>query len=109
MYAFIKSGHTVRWALQIQSYYPKILYNPGKSIAVANLLFRATYDDFVRNLNVVFIDLASRKYKDIFDEQIKYENVKKITDCFKSAVINENYINWTNSGCQKGTPKDIAK
>ncbi|GBN09022.1 Transposon Tf2-6 polyprotein [Araneus ventricosus] len=94
------SGRLARWALQIQSFHPKILYTPGKSNVVADLLSRPVHDnkEFVCNLNTISIELPSRRSRDIREEQMKDEDIKKIIDCFESGRKDEDFINWTSRG-----------
>ncbi|GBL54392.1 Retrovirus-related Pol polyprotein from transposon 297, partial [Araneus ventricosus] len=94
------SGRLARWALQIQSFHPKILYTPGKSNVVADLLSRPVHDnkEFVCNLNTISIELPSRRSRDIREEQMKDEDLKKIIDCFESGRKDEDFINWTSRG-----------
>ncbi|GBM95588.1 Transposon Tf2-9 polyprotein, partial [Araneus ventricosus] len=94
------SGRLARWALQIQLFHPKILYTPGKSNVVADLLSRPVHDnkEFVCNLNTISIELPSRRSRDIREEQMKDEDIKKIIDCFESGRKDEDFINWTSRG-----------
>ncbi|XP_035210109.1 WASH complex subunit 5-like [Stegodyphus dumicola] len=71
-----------------------------ESKVIADLLSRPSYanNDFVCDLNAVSIDLPSRKSKDIREEQMKDEDVRKIIDCFESCKKDENYVNWTSRG-----------
>ncbi|GBN22626.1 Retrovirus-related Pol polyprotein from transposon 297 [Araneus ventricosus] len=94
------SGRLARWALQIQSFHPKILYTPGKSNVVADLLSRPVHDnkEFVCNLNTISIELPSRRSRYIREEQMKDEDMKKIIDCFESGRKDEDFINWTSRG-----------
>ncbi|GBM17650.1 Retrovirus-related Pol polyprotein from transposon 297 [Araneus ventricosus] len=106
------SGRLARWALQIQSFHPKILYTPGKSNVVADLLSRPVHDnkEFVCNLNTISIELPSRRSRDIREEQMKDEDIKKIIDCFESGRKDEDFINWTSRGyLMNQAPKQLRR
>lgn len=69
----------------MQSYHPKIFYAPGKWNVISDIISKPTYenDDFVRDLNAVSIVLSYPRLKDIRDEQMKGENVKRLYTVLK--------------------------
>ncbi|GBM35753.1 Retrovirus-related Pol polyprotein from transposon 17.6 [Araneus ventricosus] len=94
------SGRLARWALQIQSYNPKIEYTPGKANVLADMLSRPTNlnEDVPCDIFAVSTDFPVRKSKDIRQEQLKDEELKKIIDCFENSSKDENFANWTSRG-----------
>ncbi|GBN67128.1 Retrovirus-related Pol polyprotein from transposon 297 [Araneus ventricosus] len=94
------SGRLARWALQIQSYNPKIEYTPGKANVLADMLSRPTNlnEDVPCDIFAVSADFPVRKSKDIRQEQLKDEELKKIIDCFENSSKDENFANWTSRG-----------
>ncbi|GBO03898.1 Retrovirus-related Pol polyprotein from transposon 17.6 [Araneus ventricosus] len=74
------SGRLARWALQIQSFNPKIEYTPGKANVLADMLSRPTNlnEDAPCDIFAVSADFPVRKSKDIRQEQLKDEELKKI-------------------------------
>ncbi|GBN77659.1 Retrovirus-related Pol polyprotein from transposon 297 [Araneus ventricosus] len=94
------SGRLERWALQIQSFNPKIEYTPGKANVLADMLSRPTNlnEDVPCGIFAVSADFPARKSKDIRQEQLKDEELKKIIDCFENSSKDENFANWTSRG-----------
>ncbi|GBM43638.1 Retrovirus-related Pol polyprotein from transposon 17.6 [Araneus ventricosus] len=94
------SGRLARWALQIQSFNPKIEYTPGKANVLADMLSRPTNlnEDVPCDIFAVSADFPVRKSKDIRQEQLKDEELKKIIDCFENSSKDENFANWTSRG-----------
>ncbi|GBL79856.1 Transposon Tf2-6 polyprotein [Araneus ventricosus] len=94
------SGRLARWALQIQSFNPKIEYTPGKANVLADMLSRPTNlnEDVPCDIFAVSADSPVRKSKDIRQEQLKDEELKKIIDCFENSSKDENFANWTSRG-----------
>ncbi|GBM89956.1 Transposon Tf2-6 polyprotein [Araneus ventricosus] len=94
------SGRLARWALQIQSFNPKIEYTPGKANVLADMLSRPTNlnEDVPCDIFAVLADFPVRKSKDIRQEQLKDEELKKIIDCFENSSKDENFANWTSRG-----------
>ncbi|KAF8790278.1 Transposon Tf2-9 polyprotein like [Argiope bruennichi] len=77
------SGRLARWALQIQSFNPKIEYMPGKSNVLAGMLSRPTNlnEDVPCDVFAISADFPVRRPRDIREEQLKDEELKKIIDC----------------------------
>ena len=94
------SGRLARWALQLQSYNLKIEYIPGKANVVADMLSRPTcsHEGNECDLCTVTVDIPSRNPKEIRDEQLKDEELKKIIDSFENDPKGVDYTNWTRRG-----------
>ncbi|GBM20387.1 Retrovirus-related Pol polyprotein from transposon 17.6 [Araneus ventricosus] len=94
------SGRLARWALQIQSFNPKIEYTPGKANDLADILSRPTNlnEDVPCDIFAISADFPVRKSKDIRQEQLKDEEVKKINDCFENSSKDGKFANWTSRG-----------
>ncbi|KAF8785654.1 Transposon Tf2-11 polyprotein like [Argiope bruennichi] len=85
------SGRLARWALQIQSFNPKIEYTPGKSNVLADMLSRPTNlnEDVACGVFAISADFPVRRPRDIREEQLKDEEPKKIIDCFENSSKDE--------------------
>ncbi|GBL76412.1 Retrovirus-related Pol polyprotein from transposon 17.6 [Araneus ventricosus] len=94
------SGRLARWALQIQSFNLKIEYTPGKANVLADMLSRPTNlnEDVPCDIFAVSADFLVRKSKDLRQEQLKDEELKKTIDCFENSSKDENFANWTSIG-----------
>ncbi|KAF8785780.1 Transposon Tf2-9 polyprotein like [Argiope bruennichi] len=79
------SGRLARWALQIQSFNLKIEYTPGKTNVLADMLSRPTNlnEDVPCGVFAISADFPVRRLRDIREEQLKDEDLKKIIDCFE--------------------------
>ncbi|GBN20563.1 Retrovirus-related Pol polyprotein from transposon 17.6 [Araneus ventricosus] len=73
------SGHLAMWTLQIQSFNPKIEYTPGKVNVLADMLSRPTNlnEDVPCDIFAVSADFPVRKSKDIRQEQLKDQELKR--------------------------------
>lgn len=95
------TGRLARWALEIQSFNPKVQYVPGKANVVADMLSRPNCKEEVSPCevnNFSIADMPSRSCKDMREAQLKDENLKKIIDSFESPQKTEEYANWTERG-----------
>ncbi|GBM53787.1 Transposon Tf2-8 polyprotein [Araneus ventricosus] len=93
-------GRLARWALLIQSFNPKSEYTPGKANVLADILSRPTNlnEDVPCDIFAASSDFPVIKSKDIRQEQLKDEELKKIIDCFENSSKDENFANWTSRG-----------
>ncbi|GFW83847.1 retrovirus-related Pol polyprotein from transposon 17.6 [Trichonephila clavipes] len=89
-------GRLARWALQIQSYNLIIDYIPGKSNFIADLLSRPTSEQDKADCDIlaVFVDFPTRSPKEIRQEQLKDDELKKIIECFENNEKSVNFANW---------------
>ncbi|GFS59585.1 retrovirus-related Pol polyprotein from transposon 17.6 [Trichonephila clavipes] len=74
------TGRLARWALQIQSYNLTIDYIPVKSNFIAGLLSRTTSEQEKADCDIlaVFVDFPTRSPKEVRQEQLKDDELKKI-------------------------------
>ncbi|KAF8785925.1 Retrovirus-related Pol polyprotein like [Argiope bruennichi] len=84
----------------IQSFNPKIEYTSGKSSVLADMLSRLTNlnEDDPCDVFALSADFPVRRPRDIREEQLKDEELKKIIDCFENSSKDENFANWTSQG-----------
>ncbi|GFU68631.1 transposon Ty3-I Gag-Pol polyprotein [Trichonephila clavipes] len=77
-----------------------MVYTPGKSNVVANMLSRPAYheENELCGVYTVAIDVPSRSPKKIRDEQMKDEELVKIISCVEDSDKNVNYVNWVERG-----------
>lgn len=94
------TGRLARWALQLQAYNLDINYQPGKLNTVADALSRppCCEDSSACALSAVEIDMPTRSSKEIREEQIKDNKIKKIIDALEEANGNEEAVYWSNKG-----------
>ncbi|KAF8785739.1 Retrovirus-related Pol polyprotein like [Argiope bruennichi] len=94
------SGRLARWVLQIQSFNPKIEYAPRKSNVLADMLYRPTNlnEDVPCDVFAISADFPVRRPRDIREEQLNDQELKKIIDCFENSSKDENFANWTSRG-----------
>ncbi|GBN61176.1 Transposon Tf2-8 polyprotein [Araneus ventricosus] len=93
------SGRLARWALQFQSFNLKIEYIPGKANVLAGMLSRPICTHKKPNCEICTITIPARSSKDIRNEQMKDDGLKKIIDTFESPDKGTDYFNWTERGC----------
>lgn len=95
------SGKLARWALQVQSFNLKIVYESGKSHVVADMFSVpvGSYQSvFCELCNFVRIHMPTISPKDIREAQLQDDNLKNIMDCFEDEQKSENFANWTEKG-----------
>ncbi|GFV28675.1 transposon Tf2-8 polyprotein [Trichonephila clavipes] len=80
------TGRLARWALQIQSYNLTIDYIPGRSNFIADLLSRPTSEQEKADCDIlaVSVDFPPRSPKEVREEQLKDDELKKIIECFEN-------------------------
>jgi hypothetical protein len=94
------TGRLARWALQVQSFAPKMEYIPGKANVVADLLSRPFCqhaEEFCQFCKIT-IDMPTRNPREIREQQLKDEDLKKIIESFENPAKDENFTNWLNRG-----------
>ncbi|GFX47812.1 transposon Tf2-6 polyprotein [Trichonephila clavipes] len=89
------TGRLARLARQIQSYNLTIDYIPGRSNFIADLLSRPTSEQEKADCDIlaVFVDFPTRLHKEVRQEQLKDDKLKKIIECFEN---NEKSVNFAN-------------
>ncbi|GFV75157.1 retrovirus-related Pol polyprotein from transposon 297 [Trichonephila clavipes] len=89
-----------RWALRIQSYNLTIDYIPGRSNFIADLLSRPTSEQEKADCDIlaVFVDFPTRSPKEVRQEQLKDDELKKIIECFENNEKSVNFANWLERG-----------
>ncbi|GFU21152.1 retrovirus-related Pol polyprotein from transposon 412 [Trichonephila clavipes] len=94
------TGRLSRWALQIQSYNLTIDYIPGRSNFIADLLSRPTSEQEKADCDIlaVFVDFPTRSPKEVRQEQLKGDELKKIIECFENNEKSVNFDNWLERG-----------
>ncbi|GFX60278.1 retrovirus-related Pol polyprotein from transposon 412 [Trichonephila clavipes] len=82
------TGRLSRWALQIQSYNLTIDYIPGRLNFIADLLSRPTSEQEKADCNIltVSVDFPTRSPKEVREEQLKDDELKKIIECFENKM-----------------------
>ncbi|GFX01716.1 retrovirus-related Pol polyprotein from transposon 17.6 [Trichonephila clavipes] len=83
-------------AEHIKSYNLTNDYIPGRSKFIADLLSRTTSEQEKTDCDIpaVFVVFPIRSHKEVRQEQLKDDEVKKIIECFKN---NEKSVNFANS------------
>ncbi|GFW79568.1 retrovirus-related Pol polyprotein from transposon 297 [Trichonephila clavipes] len=94
------TGRLARWALQIQSYNLTIDYIPGRSNFIADLLSRPTSEQEKADCDIlaVSVDFPTRSPKEVREEQLKDDELKKIIECFENNEKSVNFANWLKRG-----------
>ncbi|GFT35085.1 retrovirus-related Pol polyprotein from transposon 17.6 [Trichonephila clavipes] len=94
------TGRLARWALQIQSYNLTIDYIPGRSNFIADLLSRPTSEQEKADSDIlaVSVDFPTRSPKEVREEQLKDDELKKIIECFENNEKSANFANWLERG-----------
>ncbi|GFW05007.1 retrovirus-related Pol polyprotein from transposon 297 [Trichonephila clavipes] len=90
------TGRHARWALQIQSYNLTIDYILGKSNFIADLLSGPMSEQEKADCDIlaVFVDFLTRSPKEVRQEQLKNDELKKIIECFENNEKSVNFANW---------------
>lgn len=101
------SGRLARWALKLQAYDLRIVYQPGRTNVVADCLSRppCPESDTDQHNNaqdcticMLQIDIPSRGANDIREQQLKDEDLAKIINVFESNSQNEEFTRYTTRG-----------